>query len=110
MLQDILDAVPAPREARNGKTGGRKMMKRRVLLKEIGKDGDIKIDEEASKISGAAHKGKCSHKGKRKLNIKRKTSGRGSIHHHMRIRVEMSSFVALNADYHAPKSHPPKNN
>lgn len=104
MLQDIMGDVPTPREARNGNIGGRKMMKRRVLLKETAKAKEM-ANERASKISGATHSvGNCSHKGKRKMNIECR-----STHPHMK-RFKMSSFVALNADYHPPKSHPPSHN
>lgn len=106
MLQDISDAVPTPQEASNLEVGGRKMINRRFLMK--GKDTMISL--EASKFSGATDSNavNCT-KGKKKLNKEFDMKVEAANYLHVK-RDDLSSFVALNADYHPPKSHPPKNN
>ncbi|KAL8134888.1 uncharacterized protein LOC141710974 [Apium graveolens] len=104
--KDIFDAVPTPGEASNLKVGGRKMMKRRFLIE--GKD--TMIDLEASKFYSATDSNAVNRtKEKRKLNKEFDMKVQGPNYLHVK-RGDLSSFVALNADYHPPKSHPPKNN
>lgn len=103
MLQEILDAVPTPREVSNLKVGGRKMMKRSLLTRQMVKGKETMINLAASKISGA------DSKGKKKLSTEFDMKVESVNYHHV-MRDDLSSFVALNADYHPPKSHPPKNN
>lgn len=93
MLQNIFDAVPTS----NLEVGGRKMLKM--------KKKDTMINLEASKLSG----GTDSNVVNCKLNKEFDMKVEGANYFHVK-RDDLSSFVALNADYHPPKSHPPKNN
>ncbi|KAK1388033.1 hypothetical protein POM88_016211 [Heracleum sosnowskyi] len=101
--KDILDAVPTPGEASNPTLGGREMMKRRLLTRQMVKGKDTMINLAASKIYGA------DSKGKKKLTTEFDMKVESVNYQHVK-RNDLSSFVALNADYHPPKSHPPKNN
>uniref|UniRef100_A0A2N9F4J5 BURP domain-containing protein n=1 Tax=Fagus sylvatica TaxID=28930 RepID=A0A2N9F4J5_FAGSY len=101
--EEIYDGVPVPAEVGNAKLRGRKMMIKRALgmVKEESLIGDN------SKIKGAAHSVvNCNHEGKGVLNVNCKLRKRGP----KPMGVKMAGFVAFNADYHVPKSHPPKNN
>ncbi|XP_038984411.1 uncharacterized protein LOC120111426 [Phoenix dactylifera] len=49
--------------------------------------------------------GKCDHGGKRKVKLESGLSA-GSIPS----RVKLVDMIPLSSDYHAPKTHPPKNN
>ncbi|KAM7479790.1 hypothetical protein LguiA_028003 [Lonicera macranthoides] len=103
--KNILDGVPTAAEvAGSDKIGGRKMM----MMKKK-KDENIMNGELSSKISGATDNvGNCNNKGKRKHNIDCRL--RNSSRRRHDVKLKMGSFAVLNADYHVPKSHPPKNN
>ncbi|KAK2663468.1 hypothetical protein Ddye_002042 [Dipteronia dyeriana] len=94
-----LDGVPSAAEDESTKLGGRKMM-----VKEMIKEEDSAI------ISDAAHSvGYCNHQYRRIgiLNVECKLRNRtGSPS----MKVKMGGFTAFSADYHVPKSHPPRNN
>ncbi|XP_016474393.1 uncharacterized protein LOC107796163 [Nicotiana tabacum] len=47
-------------------------------------------------------------KGQGKLRMQNKVSGRSS--HSDNVKVNRGSFTAFSADYHMPRTHPPKNN
>lgn len=86
--------------------------KRSFLGKETVKE-DV-LNQEESTIPGAAHviNGNCKRKRKGSaLNVERKLRNRshhrGTNGHH---KVKMAGFAAFSADYHVPKSHPPRNN
>ena len=79
-------------------------MIKRVLgiVKEEGLKG-----EDSKNIKGAVPSvGNCNHEGKGVLNVNSKLRKRGP----KPVDVKMAGFVAFNADYHVPRSHPPKNN
>ncbi|XP_060206525.1 uncharacterized protein LOC132634268 [Lycium barbarum] len=105
--KEVLDGVPAAAEFTNGREGGRKMMLERKNIKKNMKQ--VEATEEAdSKNSGASaiHSvGNLNFKGQGKL---RELSGRSSSSHS--VKANTGSFVALNADYHMARPHPPKNN
>ncbi|KAL1090103.1 hypothetical protein V6Z11_D07G065800 [Gossypium hirsutum] len=74
--------------------------------------------EEGANISGSNHHF-INHTSSEEaiLNVNRKSRNTNHHHHHNRRRrrrrhgkTKMTGFTALNADYHVPKSHPPKNN
>lgn len=86
--------------------------KRSFLGKETVKE-DV-LNQEESTIPGAAHviNGNCKRKRKGSaLNVERKLRNRSHHNstngHH---KVKMAGFAAFSADYHVPKSHPPRNN
>ncbi|WMV21667.1 hypothetical protein MTR67_015052 [Solanum verrucosum] len=101
-FQEVLDGVPAAAEFSNVKMGGRKMM---IEKKEDMKE--VKKAESSGAASASIHSiGNLKyHKGQGKL---RKMSGISSKSHSMK--ANRGSFVALNADYHMARPHPPKNN
>ncbi|KAA8542349.1 hypothetical protein F0562_023515 [Nyssa sinensis] len=82
--KEVFNAVPTSVEAKNRRfgSGGRKMTEKMVMKKEM-----VNL-------------------GKRKLNVEHKLSNTSPPP----VNVKKLGFVALNADYHVPKSHPPKNN
>ncbi|KAH0703445.1 uncharacterized protein [Solanum tuberosum] len=99
--KEVLDGVPAAAEFSNGKMGGRKMMI------EIQKDmKEVKKADSSGAASASIHSvGNIKyHKGEGKL---REMSGISSKSHSMK--ANRGSFVALNADYHMARPHPPKN-
>ena len=106
--QEAYDAVPAAVEVGNSRLEGRKMMLKLDLDKKTvsveGSDG-----EESEKISGADNRsvGKSSHSGKGILNVNCKLRNRNPHRHR---KAKTAGFTAFSADYHVPKSHPPKNN
>lgn len=73
-----------------------------MMIKEEGLKGDD------SKIEGSAQYsvGNCTHGSKGILNVSRKLRKSGP----RAMDVKIAGFEALNADYHVPKPHPPKNN
>ncbi|XP_031287583.1 uncharacterized protein LOC116146317 [Pistacia vera] len=82
--------------------GGRKRMLKRGLAKE-------EVLNREDSISGAAHSvGNCNRRRKGILNVECKLRKRGPQPHHKK--VKMGGFTAFSADYHVPKSHPPRNN
>ncbi|XP_057987622.1 uncharacterized protein LOC131171737 [Hevea brasiliensis] len=105
---EISDGVPAAMdEVSNTRLGGRKMVLMKRVLRE--KMKEELLNKEDSKISGAARLvGNCNHRaGKGILNEKCKLmSGRRSVP----LKDKRVRFTAFSADYHVPKSHPPKNN
>ncbi|KAL9438369.1 hypothetical protein AB3S75_024111 [Citrus x aurantiifolia] len=110
----IFDGVPTGAEVVGvTKFKGRKMTSKRSFLgKETVKE-DV-LNQEESTIPGAAHviNGNCKRKRKGSaLNVERKLRNRSRHHgtngHH---KVKMAGFAAFSADYHVPKSHPPRNN
>ena len=108
--QEAYDAVPAVAEVWNSRLEGRKMMLKKALDKKtVTVEGSD--EEESAKISGADYQsvGKSSHRGKGILNVNRRLRNRN--HHPYRHgKPKMAGFTAFSADYHVPKSHPPKNN
>lgn len=82
------------------------MVIKRVL--EIVKEEGLK-GEDSKNIKGAVvpSVGNCNHEGKGVLNENCKLRKRGPK---PAVDVKMAGFVAFNADYHVPRSHPPKNN
>ncbi|KAM3703358.1 hypothetical protein ACJW30_04G090500 [Castanea mollissima] len=102
--KETYDGVSAPAEVGDARLIGRKMMIKRVLgiVKEEGLKG-----EDSKNIKGAVPSvGNCNHEGKGVLNENCKLRKRGP----KPMDVKMAGFVAFNADYHVPRSHPPKNN
>jgi hypothetical protein len=95
--QEIDGGVPAPAQLVRTRLGGRKMM-----IKGEGLKGDD------SKIEGSAQYsvGNCTDGAKGILNVSRKVRKSGP----RAMDVKIAGFAALNADYHVPKPHPPKNN
>lgn len=87
------------------------MSKRSLLGKETMKEEVL--NQKELTIPGAAHDaiGNCKRKRKGSiLNAERKLRSRshhGTDGHH---KVKMAGFAAFSADYHVPKSHPPRNN
>lgn len=82
--------------------GGRKRMLKRGLAKE-------EVFNREDSISGAAHSvGNCNRKRKGILIVECKLRNRSPQPHHEK--VKMGGFTAFSADYHVPKSHPPRNN
>lgn len=101
-LQEIFgNGVPAA-EVKSTRVGGRKMMLKAALGKEM--------VEAESGYGGSHFVGNCNHKGKGMLNVEGKFSNRSPDHGHPAVKVKMGGFIAFNADYHVPKPHPPKNN
>ncbi|XP_027123972.2 uncharacterized protein LOC113768900 [Coffea eugenioides] len=106
--KEIYNAGPRVAADTSGKFGGRKMMLEiKGLSNEVKKEETKKTSEEASKISGASSVGNSKHTWKGKLSMQSKLSSR-SVNHHLK--VNMGGFMALNADYHMAKTHPPRNN
>ncbi|KAJ7956526.1 hypothetical protein O6P43_022955 [Quillaja saponaria] len=94
----VYDGVPAVAEAGNTmRLGGRKIMSQRVLKEGKYYEHLINVveDSNSKKISST---GAAPHSGRRRGHRRR-------VNH-----VQMAGFVAINADYHVPKPHPPKNN
>ncbi|EEF47698.1 conserved hypothetical protein [Ricinus communis] len=87
-------------EVSNTKLGGRKMMLKMVLKK------DEVLNTDDTKISGAANFEDSCKKGILRGNCKL-MSNRISSHP---LNDRMVGFTTFSADYHVPKSHPPKNN
>ncbi|KAK0587333.1 hypothetical protein LWI29_021107 [Acer saccharum] len=87
-----LDGVPSAAEDENSKLGGRKMIVKEMIQ-----------EEDSAIISGAAHQ----YRRKGILNVECKLRNRTTSPSK---KVKMGGFTAFNADYHVPKSHPPKNN
>ncbi|KAK4842999.1 hypothetical protein QYF36_002543 [Acer negundo] len=87
-----LDGVPSTAEGENTKLGGRKMMVKEMIQ-----------EEDSAIISGAAHQ----YRRKGILNVECKLRNRTTSPSK---KVKMGGFTAFSADYHVPKSHPPKNN
>ncbi|KAF1867656.1 hypothetical protein Lal_00050088 [Lupinus albus] len=89
----------------------RKMMSKEVLSKSKVVESE---DRNGNNSKGSTTKkkahcmiGKCNHvKGEGILNVKREFIKRNGVY----VKVKMHGFVTINADYHYPKSHPPKNN
>ena len=108
LFQEIYNAGPRVAADTSGKFGGRKMMLEiKGLSNEVKQEESKKTSEEASKISGASSVGNSKHTWKGKLSMQSKLSSR-SVNHHLK--VNMGGFMALNADYHMAKTHPPRNN
>ena len=108
-IQFIIGGVLNPKEAKNGNILGRKLMKRRVLTEEMQNTREMST----TILAGAAHSvgNSCSREGKQKFNSDCRRSSRTSRDRHAARKLKKyNSFVALNADYHPPKSHAPKNN
>lgn len=109
--QEAYDAVPAAAEVWDARLDGRKMMfkwgsdKKTVAVLE-GSD-----EEDSAKISGADDQsvGTSNHTEKGILNVNRKVRNRNR-HSHRHEKPKTAGFTAFSADYHVPKSHPPKNN
>nr|XP_017241299.1 PREDICTED: uncharacterized protein LOC108214035 isoform X2 [Daucus carota subsp. sativus] len=104
----IIGGVLTPKEAKNGNILGRNMMKRRVLMEEMQNTREMST----TILAGAAHSvgNSCSREGKQKFSSDCRRSSRTSRDRHAARKLKYTSFVALNADYHPPKSHAPKNN
>ncbi|XP_019436117.1 PREDICTED: uncharacterized protein LOC109342626 [Lupinus angustifolius] len=89
----------------------RKMMSKGVLSKSKVVESE---DRNGNNAKGSTTKkkahcmiGKCNHvKGQEILNVKHDFSKRNDSY----VKVKMHDFVPMNADYHYPISHPPKNN
>lgn len=85
-------------------------------FKKAKEQAKMSIDGTSSKISGATPSSwnSCNHNDKKKLDVVCKGSGRrsSSIRRHRRPKKAKFpvGFVALNADYHYPNSHPPRHN
>lgn len=99
--------MPAAAEVGNSRLEGRKMMLKWGLDKKTvtveGSDG-----EESAKITGADQSvGQNSHRGKGILNVNCKLRNRNPHRHG---KANKAGLTAFSADYHVPKSHPPKNN
>ncbi|XVE56746.1 hypothetical protein DITRI_Ditri04bG0035700 [Diplodiscus trichospermus] len=109
--KEAYDAVPAAAEVWNSRLEGRKMMPKWVLdRKTVTVEGSDE-EQQRAKVSGADYQsvGKRSLGGKGILNVNRKLRNRNS-HPHRHGKPKMAGFTAFSADYHVPKSHPPKNN
>ncbi|KAK4350385.1 hypothetical protein RND71_029698 [Anisodus tanguticus] len=106
--KEVLDGVPAAAELTNGRVGGRKMMIERTNLKKNMKQ--LEADSKNSSGASADSVGNLKyHKGQGKLRVmSTKLSGKSSSSH--LVKANTGSFVALNADYHMARPHPPKNN
>ncbi|KAK4735464.1 hypothetical protein R3W88_009725 [Solanum pinnatisectum] len=100
--KEVLDGVPAAAEFSNGKMGGRKMMiEKKEGMKEV-----KKVDSSGAASASVHSVGNIKYqKGQGKL---REMRGISSKSHSMK--ANTGSFVALNADYHMARPHPPKNN
>lgn len=70
--------------------------------------GKKEMEQVRSKMNTGANPrvGKCEHGVKGKLNIKYELSDRG-LPSSVKLVV---GLIPLSSDYHAPKTHPPKNN
>lgn len=98
--------MPAAAEFGNSRIEGRKMLLKWDLAKKtVSTEEDGSDREESAKISGS---GKSSHTGEGILNVNRKLRNRNP-HRHRKAKIT-AGFTAFSADYHVPKSHPPKNN
>lgn len=62
------------------------------------------VKEEDRKTIGSIRN--CNTEGKVISKVERKLRNESR----RRLKVNMSGFIAFNADYHVPKPHPPKNN
>ncbi|KAF3658896.1 hypothetical protein FXO38_08195 [Capsicum annuum] len=107
--KEVMDDVPAPAAAELNKYGGmrgRKMMIERKNTKEKSKQVESKNSSSGAASASTHSVGNLKLKGQGKL---RELSGRSSPSSHS-VKSNTGSFVALNADYHMAKPHPPKNN
>lgn len=94
---------------------GRKMMLER---KEVEKDvmtkkEEVKKELDALQISGAYYSvGKCEHKKEGEIStIGRRLSPRSNKSNLLPFKTNVGGrHISLNADYHVPRPHPPKNN
>ncbi|KAI3736898.1 hypothetical protein L2E82_26886 [Cichorium intybus] len=88
----------------NGKIIGRKMLVKMVKEEHI--NGEKMVSKKASSSSIATLR-----KGGHKVTKRSKKIDHNDHDNDHQVEVKMSSaFMALNADYHVPRSHPPKNN
>lgn len=106
-MQVYHDGVPTAAEVEKTKLGGRKMMvSKKSKRKENMKEGAS--SEKDSTISGATHSaGHCNRRRRGILNVECKLRNRKPRTDR---KFKMAGFTAFNADYHVPKSHPPRNN
>lgn len=94
-------------EKKDGVPGAAVLGGRKRMLKRDSKKEEVVHQEDS--ISGAAHSvGKCNPERKGKLNIKSKLRNRSPQPHHEKVKT--GGFTAFSADYHVPRSHPPRNN
>ncbi|KAL7618501.1 hypothetical protein Lser_V15G00598 [Lactuca serriola] len=86
----------------NGKINGRRM------LVKMAEEQHINGDEMVSKKASSSSSGNPRKGGHKMTKRSKKIDHNDDDDHH---HVKMSStFMALNSDYHVPRSHPPKNN
>ncbi|XP_019224991.1 PREDICTED: uncharacterized protein LOC109206608 isoform X1 [Nicotiana attenuata] len=105
--KEVLDGVAAAAVLSTGRMVGRKMMIERRNMKQV--EASIKSTEEDSKDSGASATHSVGNLNRKRQGKLRVMSSKMNTSHSVS-KVNTGSFVALNADYHMARPHPPKNN
>ncbi|XP_009793278.1 uncharacterized protein [Nicotiana sylvestris] len=90
--EDFHGVTPATIQVASGRIGGRKRM----------------VEQRNMRQSTKKIEGIMPNRGQGKLRIQSKLNGKNS--HSDNVKVNRGSFTAFSADYHMPRTHPPKNN